>query len=98
MGVNTDDRREVLGLKVGHSEAEPFWTEFLRSLNGRGLRGVKLVISDSREALRTLPRRSGARSRQLSARCSFRSRPMRPGRSGDRWPINCAASSPGSGC
>jgi putative transposase len=47
VGVNTDGQREVLGLKVGASEAEPFWTEFLRSLNRRGLRGVKLVISDS---------------------------------------------------
>ena len=47
VGVNTDGQREVLGLKVGHSEAEPFWTEFLRSLNRQGLRGVKLVISDS---------------------------------------------------
>ncbi len=33
----------MLGLKVGASEAEPFWTEFLRSLNRRGLRGVKLA-------------------------------------------------------
>jgi len=32
VGVNTDGQREVLGLKVGASEAEPFWTEFLRSL------------------------------------------------------------------
>ncbi len=35
VGVNTDGQREVLGLKVGASEAEPFWTEFLRSLNRR---------------------------------------------------------------
>ena len=34
-------RREVLGMTIGNSEAEPFWTEFLRSLTGRGLRGVK---------------------------------------------------------
>lgn len=47
VGVNTEGQREVLGLKVGASEAEPFWTEFLRSLNRRGLRGVKLVISDT---------------------------------------------------
>jgi putative transposase len=33
VGVDTDGQREVLGLKVGASEAEPFWTEFLRSLN-----------------------------------------------------------------
>jgi putative transposase len=52
VGVNTDGQREVLGLKVGHSEAEPFWTEFLRSLTRRGLRGVKLVISDSHEGIK----------------------------------------------
>ena len=44
IGANTQGRREVLGLKVGASEAEPFWTDFLRSLTRRGLRGVKLVI------------------------------------------------------
>ena len=49
MGVNADGQREVLGLKVGASEAEPFWTEFLRSLNRRGLRGVKPIISDCHE-------------------------------------------------
>ncbi len=52
IGVNTDGRREVLGMHVGASEAEPFWTEFLRSLTRRGLRGVKLVISDSHEGLK----------------------------------------------
>ena len=41
VGVNTDGVREVLGMKVGTSEAEPFWTEFLRSLMRRGMRGVK---------------------------------------------------------
>ena len=39
VGVNTDGRREVLGMTTGHSEAEPFWVEFLRSLARRGLRG-----------------------------------------------------------
>ena len=46
VGVNSDGRREVLGLDIGASEAEPFWTEFLRKLTRRGLRGVKLVISE----------------------------------------------------
>ena len=41
------DRREVLGMTIGNSEAEPFWTDFLRSLTRRGLRGVKLVVSDA---------------------------------------------------
>ena len=52
VGVNSDGRREVLGMTVGHSEAEPFWAEFLRSLTRRGLRGVKLVISDAHEGLK----------------------------------------------
>jgi transposase-like protein len=52
VGVNTDGRREVLGMKVGDSEAEPFWAEFLRSLRRRGLRGVKLVTSDAHEGLK----------------------------------------------
>src|ERR1700734_3062591 len=51
VGVNADGRREVLGVTTGHSEAEPFWVEFLRSLARRGLRGVKLVISDAHEGL-----------------------------------------------
>lgn len=45
MAVNTDGRREVLGMTIGNSEAEPFWTEFLRSLTRRGLRGVKAAIA-----------------------------------------------------
>ncbi|ERK99009.1 hypothetical protein O999_13720, partial [Pseudomonas putida LF54] len=47
-----DGGREVLGMRVGPSEAEPFWTDFLRSLMRRGLRGVKLVISDAHEGLK----------------------------------------------
>jgi putative transposase len=39
-------------MAVGPSEAEPFWTAFLRSLTRRGLRGVKLVISDAHEGLK----------------------------------------------
>ncbi len=52
VAVNTDGVREVLGMAVGPSEAEPFWTSFLRSLTRRGLRGVKLVISDAHEGLK----------------------------------------------
>ena len=52
VGVNTDGVREILGLTTGPSEAEPFWTDFLRSLARRGLRGVKLVISDAHLGLK----------------------------------------------
>jgi putative transposase len=52
VAVNHDGRREVLGMAIGASEAETFWTDFLRSLARRGLRGVKLVISDAHEGLK----------------------------------------------
>jgi len=49
VAVNGDGRREVLGMAIGASEAETFWTEFLRQLARRGLRGVKLAISDAHD-------------------------------------------------
>jgi transposase-like protein len=52
VGVNTDGRRDVLGVATGPSEAETFWKGFLRSLADRGLRGVKLVIADDHKGLR----------------------------------------------
>jgi len=52
VGANSDGRREVLGMDIGPSEAEPFWTAFLRKLSRRGLRGVKLVVSDAHEGLK----------------------------------------------
>ena len=52
VAVNSQGRREVLGMAIGPSEAETFWTDFLRSLARRGLRGVKLVISDDHKGLK----------------------------------------------
>jgi transposase-like protein len=52
VGVNSDGRREVLGMDVGPSEAETFWTAFLRKLARRGLRGVKLVIADAHTGIK----------------------------------------------
>lgn len=62
VAVNEDGKREVLGVATGPSEAfgrwpSPFWTEFLRSLADRGLRGVKLVIADDHKGLRAAARR-----------------------------------------
>jgi putative transposase len=57
VGVNSDGRREVLGLAIGPSEAEVFWTEFLRGLVRRGLKGVKLVISDAHEGIKAAVQR-----------------------------------------
>ena len=51
VAANTDGRREIIGLGIGPSEAETFWSIFLKSLVKRGLRGVKLVISDAHDGL-----------------------------------------------
>ncbi|MFC8278440.1 IS256 family transposase [Streptomyces sp. NPDC057271] len=50
-GITEDGGREVLGLMVGDSETEAFWSEFLRSLRERGLNGVRLVIADHHSGL-----------------------------------------------
>jgi transposase-like protein len=52
VAANTEGRREIIGLGIGPSEAETFWTEFLRSLRARGLGGVRLVISDAHSGLK----------------------------------------------
>jgi len=57
MGVNADGRRELLGIKVGDSESETFWAEFLSHLKERGLAGVRLVVSDAHTGLTKAIRR-----------------------------------------
>src|SRR5438874_1726435 len=57
VAANTDGRREIVGLHIGPSEAETFWSGFLKSLARRGLRGIKLVISDAHEGLKAAIRR-----------------------------------------
>ncbi|MEW6233664.1 MAG: IS256 family transposase [Chloroflexota bacterium] len=52
VAANTEGRREIVGLHIGPSEAEPFWSTFLKSLLRRGLKGVKLVVSDAHEGLK----------------------------------------------
>jgi putative transposase len=50
--VHETGRREIIGLDVGEAETAAFWTEFLRSLVGRGLVGVQLAISDAHPGLK----------------------------------------------
>jgi transposase-like protein len=57
VAVNTDGRREILGIAVMPSEAETLWADFLRSLTRRGLRGVQMVISDAHEGLKAAARK-----------------------------------------
>ena len=62
VAANIDGRREIVGLHIGPSQAETFWSTFLKSLTRRGLRGVKLVVSDAHEGLKAAIRRALRRS------------------------------------
>src|ERR1700761_7240043 len=57
VAANTEGKREIVGLHIGPSEAETFWSTFLKSMVRRGLRDVKLVISDAHEGLKAAVRR-----------------------------------------
>ena len=46
IGVNTEGYREILGVAEGSKEDEASWLEFLRWLKGRGLKGIRLAVSD----------------------------------------------------
>ena len=75
VAVNTEGKREIVGLHIGPSEAETFWATFLKSLVRRGLRGVKLVITDAHEGLKAAIRRVFGRElaalpRALDAQCA----------------------------
>ena len=74
VGVNADGRREVLGMDIGPSEAETFWTAFLRKLARRGLRGVKLVVSDAHEGIKA------AISKRKARGLGIHRHRLRPGR------------------
>jgi transposase-like protein len=66
LGVNEVGRRELLGLKVGDSETETFWVEFMNSIKERGLARVRLVVSDAHTGL-TKPRGTPTIPGRLSA-------------------------------
>lgn len=51
-GINAYGKREILGLSVSLSEGEIHWRNFLESLVGRGLNGIKLIISDAHSGLK----------------------------------------------
>ena len=57
VAVDGEGKREIVGLHIGPSDAETFWSTVLRSLAKRGLRGTKLVISDAHDGLKAAIRR-----------------------------------------
>ncbi|MBL8776711.1 MAG: IS256 family transposase [Acidimicrobiales bacterium] len=61
-GITARGDREVLGVDIGDSEDETFWTRFLRTLRDRGLGGVRLVISDAHAGLKASIRKCFAGS------------------------------------
>jgi transposase-like protein len=95
IGVTEHGERTVLGAATGASEDHQFWVAFLRQLVKRGLRGVRLVISDAHEGLRTAIAKvlheaacgAGCTSCGTCSRWS-------PNRPRTRWPRSCARSSP----
>ena len=88
VAVDTEGRREIVGLGLGPSEAETFWSGFLRGLVRRGLAGVRLVVSDAHEGLKaaiaSVPGATWQRCRVHTIRTQSTIRlvgdPSRPGR------------------
>ncbi|MCB0337947.1 MAG: IS256 family transposase [Bdellovibrionales bacterium] len=68
-GVNTNGKREVLGVSVALSEAEVHWREFLQSLTARGLHGVEYIVSDSHEGLKAA--KKAVFPKAIWQRCQF---------------------------
>jgi len=68
-GIDASGHRSVLGVSVSLSEAEVHWRDFLAHLQQRGLRGVRLLISDDHAGLQS------ARQARLAGvpwqRCQF---------------------------
>ena len=56
-GVNTQGRREILGVDLIPTETEEGWAQFFKGLKERGLTGVQLVISDAHGGLRNASRK-----------------------------------------
>jgi putative transposase len=52
IGVTASGHRRVLGVSVALSESEVHWRDFMSSLIARGLRGVRLIVSDDHAGLR----------------------------------------------
>ena len=94
VAVNDQGCREVLGMAIGASEAEAFWTEFLRSLARRGLRGVKLLISDDHKGLKARPGSSAPPGKDAACTSPATCWPMPAARAGASSPPSSPPPSP----
>jgi putative transposase len=86
-GITGNGNREVLGVDIGDSEDETFWTGFLRSLKTRGLAGVRLVISDAHAGLKASIRKcfSGASWQRCRVHYARIDRPSGAGMRAQSW-------------
>lgn len=55
-GINPEGKREILGASTSLSEAEVHWREFFQSLQTRGMRGLRLIISDDHAGMKSARR------------------------------------------
>ena len=51
VAITEEGYREIIGIQIANSETEEGWKAFFRMLNGRGLHGVELVVSDAHPGL-----------------------------------------------
>jgi len=79
VGVNQQGEREILGFDVGMSEDGAFWEEFLRRLVARGLKGVRLVISDAHEGLKAAIKKIFNGKCMAKMPCTFYEKRIKPG-------------------
>jgi len=52
IGINWEGRRCVLAVELANRESHSSWRDFLQGLRDRGLRGIRLVISDDHAGLK----------------------------------------------
>ena len=52
IGINSEGKRQLLGVELANRESQSSWREFLVGLKQRGLSGVEFVVSDDHAGLK----------------------------------------------
>jgi putative transposase len=52
IGVNENNKREIIGLSINHGESKAGWNQFFEHLKSRGFQSPKLIISDAHKGLK----------------------------------------------
>jgi putative transposase len=72
IGVNQNNKREIIGLSVSHAESKEGWKGFFDKLKSRGLQSPKMVISDAHEGLKNAIQESFVGSSWQRCTCHFK--------------------------